>query len=299
MFKARRRHSLDAGKRAVPCGSDARVPRQVTAQRAPGGLEGRIPPRSAREPNGGPHGGEGRAAGGLLSPPLMRSRLTLFLCLAVLDGCGLIRRTSQPPSPVISPLPPPQATRAPICPEHPTIANWERRLRSPEQRLSTRQGLVRGERYLNRIRRILGDAGVPQDLALLPLFESHFQADAEGKFGERGLWQLQGPTAERFGLAVGGRRDDRLHPIRATRAAARYLRHLHRRYHSWPLALAAYNAGERRVDRALATQPRATFWQLADGKRLPRLTRDYVPRFIALLRIVEQVRRCAPSPLAA
>jgi Transglycosylase SLT domain len=275
------------------------MPRQVTAQRARGGLEGRVAPRPGRKPNGGRHRGGGRAAGGLLSPPLMRSHLKLFFCLAVLDGCGLIQPVPQGPSPAASPLPPPPAARAPLCPEHSAIANWERRLRLPEQRLSTRQGLVRGERYLNRIRHILADAGVPEQLAILPLFESHFVADAEGKFGERGLWQLRGPTAARYGLAVGGRHDDRLHPIRATRAAAAYLRHLHRRYRSWPLALAAYNAGERRVDRALATRPGATFWQLADRKALPRLTRDYVPRFIALLRIVEGVRCCEPSPLVA
>jgi membrane-bound lytic murein transglycosylase D len=159
--------------------------------------------------------------------------------------------------------------------------------------------MLRGERYLNRMRRIMADAGVPERLALLPLFESNFETRAEGKFGERGMWQLRSATAQHYGLAVGGRHDDRLHPIRATRAAARHLRHLHQRYRSWPLALAAYNAGERRIDKALATKPGATFWQLADGKSLPRLTRDYVPRFIAFLRIVEKARCCAPSPLAA
>jgi len=228
----------------------------------------------------------------------MRRRLSLFFCFAVLEGCGLLRRAPQEPSPAVSPLPPPTA-RAPRCNEYPAIAAWERRLRSPEQRLSTRQGLLRGERYLNRMRRIMADAGVPEKLALLPLFESSFETRAEGKFGERGLWQLRNATAEHYGLTVGGPHDDRLHPIRATRAAAKYLRHLHKRYRSWPLALAAYNAGERRVDRALATRPGATFWQLADRKSLPRVTRDYVPRFIALLRIMERSRCGAPSPLVA
>jgi hypothetical protein len=228
----------------------------------------------------------------------IRSRLVLLLCLSVLGGCGLLRRLgTQPPPKLVETLPLAQE-RAPVCPEHPSIADWERRLRSPAQRISTRDGLARGARYLARIRRILVAAGVPRRLALLPLFESHFEPRARGQLDERGLWQLRRETAEQFGLVVDARRDDRLHPVRATRAAALYLGHLHRRYRSWPLALAAYNAGERRVDRALGPQPQATFWQLADGKRLPRLTRDYVPRFLALLRIVEQVRRCAPSPLA-
>src|SRR5437016_1956453 len=78
-----------------------------------------------------------------------------------------------------------------------------------------------------------------------------------------GLWQLRPATARRFGLVVDAERDDRADPAQATRAAARYLGYLHRRYRDWPLALAAYNAGEGRIDRALARQPHATFWELS------------------------------------
>jgi membrane-bound lytic murein transglycosylase D len=229
----------------------------------------------------------------------IRSRFVLLLCLSVLASCGLAGRLSTPPPPPAPPAPPPVVRKpAPVCPEHPLIALWEQRLRSPAHKASTRRALARGERYLTRMRRILADAGVPRRLALLPLFESDFELWARGRLDERGLWQLRAKTAEQYGLVVSERRDDRVHPIRATRAAAKHLRRLHTRYRSWPLALAAYNAGETRVDRALAPSPRANFWQLADGKRLPPLTRNYVPRFIALLRIVEDVRRCSPSPLA-
>src|SRR2546426_12845255 len=57
------------------------------------------------------------------------------------------------------------------------------------------------------------------------------------------------------------------------------------RYGAWPLALAAYKAGERRVDRAIARARRADFWQLADRRLLPRVSREYVPHFLALLRV--------------
>jgi membrane-bound lytic murein transglycosylase D len=226
----------------------------------------------------------------------MCSRLVLVLGLSALAACGLVKRT-EPPRKVITTGPLFDAPKAPVCPEHPSISAWERRLRLPAHRTSLGDGLARGERYLPRIRRELAAAGVPRRLALLPLFESHFELHARGRFDEVGLWQLRPETATRFGLSVDERRDDRVHPVRATRAAARLLRHLHRRYGSWTLALAAYNAGERRVDRAMGGKRGATFWQLADRKQLPRLTRDYVPRFIALLRIVEKVQRCAPSPL--
>src|SRR5438132_1570928 len=127
--------------------------------------------------------------------------------------------------------------------------------------------------------------GVPPSLALLPVIESGFYPTARGRRGERGLWQLRRATARRFGLVVNAHRDDRVQPERATRAAAQYLRLLHDRYGDWPLALAAYNAGERRVDRALARDPEASFWRLAERGYLPRSSRDYVPRFFAVVRV--------------
>ncbi len=163
---------------------------------------------------------------------------------------------------------------------------WEHRLRAlPSLRRATEESLARGASYLPRLCAILGEHGLPPDLALLPVVESGFWPTARGRSGERGLWQLRRATARRFGLVVNARRDDRLHPERATRAAARYLVFLYARYGDWPLALAAYNAGERRVDRALARGRRADFWQLADRRLLPRTSREYVPHFLAVVRV--------------
>ncbi len=163
---------------------------------------------------------------------------------------------------------------------------WEHRLRAlPSLRRATEESLARGASYLPRLCAILGEHGLPPDLALLPVVESAFWPTARGRSGERGLWQLRRATARRFGLVVNARRDDRLNPDRATRAAARYLVFLHARYGEWPLALAAYNAGERRVDRALRRGRRADFWQLADRRLLPRTSREYVPHFLAVVRV--------------
>jgi hypothetical protein len=172
--------------------------------------------------------------------------------------------------------------------QNPRIDVWEHRLRTqPALREATEDGLARGATYLPRFCAILGEYGLPPDLALLPVVESGFWRTARGRSGERGLWQLRRDTARRFGLVVNARRDDRLHPERATRAAARYLSFLHARYRDWPLALAAYNAGERRVDRALRRARRRDFWQLADRRLLPRTSRNYVPHFLALVRMAE------------
>ena len=214
--------------------------------------------------------------------------------LAVLAACAPLRHAT--------PLTPPAAPSAPLVPsppparpddlgvlgvlDHASVDAWEERLRAdPRLRQHTAESLARGQRYLPGLRKILEENGVPPSLALLPAIESSFYATARGRRGERGLWQLRRATARRFGLVVNAHRDDRVHPERATRAAAHYLRLLHDRYGDWALALAAYNAGERRVDRALARDPEASFWRLAERGYLPRSSRDYVPRFFAVVRV--------------
>jgi transglycosylase-like protein with SLT domain len=195
-----------------------------------------------------------------------------------------------------TPPPPPVAAPHLGCLEHPRIDAWEHRLRTqPKLRFATERSLERGEEYLPRLREIMEETGLPPSLALLPAVESGFRANARGHFGDLGLWQLRKPTARRFGLVVTTRRDDRLHPERATVAAARYLRVLHQRYHDWPLTLAAYNAGEARVDRARARHPGQTFWELADAGHLPRTSRDFVPRFLAVVRVSEAPGLCEPE----
>jgi hypothetical protein len=179
------------------------------------------------------------------------------------------------------------------CLDHPLIDAWEDRLRTQRAfRVTTIDSLVRGNQYLGRFREILREAGLPPALALLPVVESSFRVNARGPGGSVGLWQLQAPTARRFGLIVNKRHDERLDPERATQAAVAYLAMLHDRYEDWPLALAAYNAGEGRVDRALKKLPDADYWSLIAAHRLSPITRDYVPRFFATVRMVEASPAC-------
>src|SRR2546430_222685 len=136
-------------------------------------------------------------------------------------------------------------------------------------------------------RGVFGAGGLRSSLARLPAIESSFGPDVLSGTGSRGLGQLKAVTARGFGPVVNRRRDERLEPDLATRAAARYLAVLHAHYGDWPLALAAYNVGEGRVDRARHRDPGASFWQLTDNRRLPRASRDYVARFLALVRVVD------------
>jgi hypothetical protein len=230
----------------------------------------------------------------------MQTRPAWLLALTVV-GCGQFRNAPPPPPITLAPPPPPVVRAARparprhlACIQHPRIDVWEHRLRSHHSlRAGTRGTLVRARPYLPRVRRIFSKAGLPPSLALLPVIESDFYRTAQGRLDDRGLWQFRVATAQRFGLVVNERRDQRLHPYRASRAAARYLRILYRRYGDWPLALAAYNAGENRVARARARRPGASFWQLAEQGHLPRTTVEYVPRFLALIRVVDGKAACA------
>jgi membrane-bound lytic murein transglycosylase D len=222
----------------------------------------------------------------------MRSRHTALLLSALVAGCE-VPRGAAPLVPTAAPAP-----RAPVpeqlaCIQHPRIDAWERRLRAASRGAAGAPAdLARGRPYLPRLRPLVSAAGLPPALALLPAVESGFDPRARGRAGERGLWQLRAATARRFGLVVSAARDDRMAPERATRAAARYLRFLHDRYGDWLLALAAYNLGEARLDRARARRPRATYWELAEAGVLPGRSRDYVPRFLALVRLHDGRRRC-------
>jgi hypothetical protein len=224
----------------------------------------------------------------------MRRRLALGILAGFVAGCASMRGVTPPAAAPAKPagvaaIPPPVAP----VPELQTITNpridvWEHRLHTHAPlRQATEDSLARGAAYLPRLCAILGEQGLPPGLALLPVVESGFWPTARGRSGERGLWQLRRATARRFGLVVNARRDDRLNPERATRAAARYLAFLYARYGDWALALAAYNAGERRVDRALRRGRSVDFWQLADRRLLPRISREYVPHFLAVVRVTE------------
>lgn len=125
--------------------------------------------------------------------------------------------------------------------------------------------------------RVFAEEGVPLELLVVAEAESAFQPLAISPKGARGIWQLMPATAERFGLRVDALVDERTHPQRSTRAAARYLRELYEQFGDWLLALAAYNAGEGRVAKAVERGGTRDFWQLAQQRLLPEETRRYVP----------------------
>ena len=133
---------------------------------------------------------------------------------------------------------------------------------------------------------ILQNEGIPQEIAAVVVVESGGRSNALSPKGALGLWQLMPDTARRYGLVVTPSRDERLDVERSTRAAARYLRDLYQQFGSWPLALAAYNAGEQRVQRAVERSGITDFIQLSSLRLLPQETRNYVPAVLSAMQLV-------------
>lgn len=152
-----------------------------------------------------------------------------------------------------------------------------------------RPGLKRMGRYEDYIDAELAARDLPPSLRYLPLIESGYNPLAVSPMGAAGLWQLMPETARSLGLEVNALVDERFDVYAATQAALDYLVALHDRFQCWSLALAAYNGGPTRIERAIRShggeRPRndALFGHIRDW--LPSETRDFVPRLLASIRL--------------
>ena len=139
----------------------------------------------------------------------------------------------------------------------------------------------RSARYLGMVRDVMRKRGLPEELAFTAMIESGYNPDAVSHAGAKGMWQFMAPTARRYGLRVDQWVDERLDPEKSTVAAAAYLRDLYTLFGSWPLAQAAYNAGEVKVARAIRVTGSNDFWTLARTNHLRRETKEFVPQIHA------------------
>jgi len=146
----------------------------------------------------------------------------------------------------------------------------------------------RSGRYREQFAKEIREAGMPEDLAWLPLIESGFKAKALSRARALGLWQFIPSTGYKFGLKRNEWVDERLDPEKSTKAAIAYMKELHQIFGDWATVLAAYNCGEGNVLRVIRQQKinyLDNFWDLYE--RLPRETARYYPRFLAVLAIVK------------
>ena len=156
-----------------------------------------------------------------------------------------------------------------------------------ERRKEIEAALRRSGRYLDMIKRIFKEEGLPEDLAYMPIVESAFKVHAYSRARAKGLWQFIAGTARKYGLTVNWWVDERSDPEKATRAAARHLKDLYNLFGDWYLAMAAYNAGENKILRAIRRLKTKDFWRLARSRYIRRETRNYVPAILASIIIAK------------
>lgn len=160
-----------------------------------------------------------------------------------------------------------------------TFANWKSRI---EARPVPKNATL----LVPRLKPIFASEGIPPEWVWLAEVESSFNPKAKSPVGALGLFQFMPATAERFGMKT-SRPDQRTDPERSARAAARYLGILHRQLGSWPLAVAAYNAGEGRVGRLLRKHKTTSYEGIVD--HLPTETQMYVPKVFATVMVREGI----------
>lgn len=157
-----------------------------------------------------------------------------------------------------------------------------------KQRRHFSRWLARSTQYQEDIETELQKAGLPLDLVYLAMIESGFNPSAYSYAHAAGLWQFIRGTGRNYGLRIDSWVDERREPKKSTQAAIKYLSFLHNEFGDWYLAVAAYNAGEGKIGRAIKKYKTRDFWQLAGHRYLALETKRYVPKLIAAIIIARE-----------
>ncbi len=144
-----------------------------------------------------------------------------------------------------------------------------------------RRWMGRSTRYIPAMQQVLERQGLPKDTVYLAMIESGFSAKAYSWAHASGPWQFISSTGKQYGLKQDFWVDERRDPMKATVAAATYLRQLYKEMGHWYLAWAAYNAGGNRIRRMVERAGTSDYWQMCSVKGLAQETKHYVPKLIA------------------
>lgn len=167
----------------------------------------------------------------------------------------------------------------------------------PKGKALIRGWIRRMGRYEGRLRAILREVGVPEDLVFVAMAESGFIPQRRSKVGAAGMWQFMEGTGRVYGLERSFWIDERLDVERSTYAAAAYLKDLRARFGSWEMALAAYNGGYGLVLTSVSRYNTNNFWALCEIESgLPQATTLYVPKIVAAAVVGRNRRAFAVDP---
>ena len=143
--------------------------------------------------------------------------------------------------------------------------------------------LERGLPYIEEIKAIFKDENVPPELVYLGIVESAFKINARSRAGALGMWQFMEDTAKKYELKIDFWEDERLDPIKSSRASAKYLNFLYSTFGDWNLALASYNCGEGKILRYKSSHPNGDFWCVRKTRFIRKETKEYVPAILAAI----------------
>jgi membrane-bound lytic murein transglycosylase D len=134
--------------------------------------------------------------------------------------------------------------------------------------------------YFPMIEDVFDSYGLPDELKYMAIIESALNPNAVSRVGATGMWQFMYSTGRQYGLTINSVVDERRDPLKATHAAARFMKDLYRIYNDWALVIAAYNCGPGNVNKAIRRSGnKKDYWEIY--YRLPRETRGYIPMYIA------------------
>ena len=175
---------------------------------------------------------------------------------------------------------------------------------SRERRITMEHFLRNALPYLNYTKSVFRAKGLPQDLAYLAYLESGYNPLAVSRSKATGMWQFISSTGKLYGLSQDWWVDERMDPYQSTHAAADYLTRLYEIFHDWHLAIASYNGGEGAVGRAQKAAGASGLHdilkkndELDPSVQLREETRLYVPRFLALVKIMREPESLGLKPL--
>jgi len=159
--------------------------------------------------------------------------------------------------------------------------------------------LSHSSRYIPMMKEILKREGMPEDLVYVAMIESGFQMHARSWANAVGPWQFISGTGRHYALRIDQWIDERKDPVKATTAAALYLKELYGLFKGdWYLATAGYNAGENKILRAISMYNTNDFWELSRGSYLKRETKEYVPKLLAAAIIAKDPARYGFTDIA-
>ncbi len=170
------------------------------------------------------------------------------------------------------------------------VLTWVR-LFTTDKRGYMERTLSRGAAYFPMIRQVFAEEGIPQDLAYLGIVESGYINKAKSYARAVGMWQFMPSTGRLFGLKINRWVDERRDPVKATHAAARYLRRLYEGSGDWYLALVGYNAGPLTTQKAQANLGTSNFWDMYRSPYLRNQTKNYIPEMCAAVLIARNPDR--------